>query len=130
MAREAFIQPDIIRMDLPGGGWVELKNKLSNGESKHLNAKAFSVAVDTNAVNGFVPVIDIGAFGMAKILAWVVDWDLTQNGKVMPINRDSVFNLDPEVATEIEGVIDAHVEALGREKNALDGNASVAVLSP
>lgn len=111
MGRNRFVTPATTRLALSSGDWLEVKKRLSAGERK---------AVAGSHLGRFAPdgsrIPDWEALAFSGILAYLVDWSLRDaEDKPVAITLAALKNLLEEDFKEIDGAIDAHMEAMDRE---------------
>lgn len=128
-----FVKPETVRVDLPGGQWLELKKQLTVGEERKQMA---ALVKEVRADGRMTP--DFEMVGKAEVLAYLVDWSLTgEDGKAVRIDTDArkaaaVDLLHPDKFRVIADAVSAHVKAQGdaseQEKNdqSSGGTASAA----
>lgn len=117
---QRFVTPAYKQLALSHGDWIRVKERLTYGESVRLQgAGAVDLLVNSGVDEAGQHIgIDLAAFEMARITAWVVEWSFAdERGKRVPVNRDTIESLDPDTAEEIKAAIDRHVEKLEAEKN-------------
>jgi hypothetical protein len=130
MGRTRFVQPDVVRLSLSDGDWIDVKRELNAGESR----RVFARLVKTMHFNEKAEV-DPEQVGLSKVAEFLVGWSLTDgDGKKVPISDAAINNLDADTYAEIVKAIDAH-EAVGdaaREalKNATGDTAKSSVTLP
>ena len=115
-----FVQPDTVRLDLPGGEWVEVKAELSWGEQQQMISAGIGFEGDVREMQsgGGKMAIHWVEFQVENLLVWIVDWSAKDaNGKAVPVTKQAIMNLHPAMAEALDAAITAHKEAL--EKNAL-----------
>lgn len=115
--RGHFVEPETVERHLDDGTFLELKRKLTYGEQQRLKSAGLTTmranAEDNSAEIG----TDFARFDLAKIECWVVDWGLKDaRGRVRAPSRETIENLDPDVAEEILEVINEHVAELESQK--------------
>lgn len=103
MGRNRFVQPESVRLSLSDGDWIEIKKRLNTGEVQAMYAQMRSSEER--------PGIDPGKVGIARVLAYLLDWSLTQHGKPVVVEASALRGLDPDDFAEIRDAIDAHVAA-------------------
>lgn len=107
MARCRFVQPDVVRLSLSEGDWIDVKKELNAGE----NRRVFSRLVKTMHFNEKANV-DPDQIGLSKVIEFLVGWSLTDvQGKPVPVSEPAINNLDAATYAEIVKLIDAHEEA-------------------
>jgi hypothetical protein len=130
MARCRFVQPDVVRLTLSDGDWIDVKKELNAGESR----KVFTRLVKAMHFNEKAEV-DPDQVGLSKVVEFLVGWSLVDaQGKPVPVSEAAINNLDSATYAEVVKVIDAHEaagdatrEALKNEKG--DENKSLAISS-
>lgn len=115
--RNAFVVPNTVRLPLPGdeSEWIEVKERLTYGEEQKLATASFtsvkysqSKADDGDSEIG----LDMKRHALHRIHTWVVDWNLEgENGKRVDLSMAAIENLHPDVADEINAVLDEHIKA-------------------
>ena len=97
-----FVMPDVVRLDISGGDWIEVKRRLNVAERRSITSRA----------------------EFAKVDAWVLDWSFVgADEKPVKFSAEAVRALDPASFAEIIDAIDAHEKAEEAVKNS---SASVA----
>ncbi len=130
MARCRFVQPDVVRLSLSDGDWIDVKKELNAGESR----RVFTRLVKAMHFNEKAEV-DPDQVGLSKVIEFLVGWSLTdQSGKPVPVSEAAINNLDGETYAEIVKAIDVHEAASDAAREALknakgDVSTSSAILS-
>jgi hypothetical protein len=109
-----FVNPDVVRLPLPDGQWIDVKKRLNAGESRKMFAR---VVKDMEA--GTKPKLDPEQVGLTKLIAYLVGWSFADDdGKPVKYSADALDNLDPDVYSEMIKAVDAHEDAqdAAREK--------------
>lgn len=97
MAKYRFVSPETQRIDLDGGDWIEVKQRLTIGE---LN-RATKQAVESG--------------GAAYLAMYLVDWSFADvNGKVVPINGKTYASVLSAVESLSIDEFNAVDEAMGQ----------------
>jgi hypothetical protein len=126
MARNRFVQPNTVRVDLTEGDWVELKEQISYAEAQRLYGamvrtwpqSAFGVGDPTGDDSKDVG-IDMARFAILRQQTWLTDWSFRDDqDKPVPLTRAAIENLDTETASEIDAAITAHQAAVQAKKAA------------
>lgn len=106
-----FVKPKEVVLPLPSGETLIVKARLNTGEQR----ERFDRMVST--VNGR-PVVDPMKVGHASVLAYLLDWTVTDEGRPVPIRGLSpdeltrvLNNLESEDYRTIIQAIDAHEKA-------------------
>lgn len=122
MARNRFVKPDTVRLSISDGDWLEVKKRLTAGEYRERLAREY-VQGDDQKLRA-----DLRQSGIALIVAYVVDWSLTDDGRVVPFSEDALRAVDIDTFREILRAVEAHDEAdeaaRSAEKNAPAGTNS------
>ena len=112
MSRCRFVQPDVVRLPLSDGDWIDVKKELNAGE----NRRVFARLVKAMHFNEKAE-IDPEQVGMSKVVEFLVGWSLTDAaGKAVPVSEAAISNLDSETYAEIVKAIDAHEEAGDKQR--------------
>ncbi len=129
------VVPDDVTLHISNGDWLVVKKRLNAGENK---AMVRAGTIDTG--DGLR--VDLMAAGLARIVAYLIDWSLTGlDGKVIPIRgksatqvTEALHSIDPDSYTEILRAIEAHEQAMqaerDAEKNAQGGEPASPAISP
>jgi hypothetical protein len=114
-----FVDPDVVRLNLTNGSWIEVKRELPFGEAERLRGMAYRVHVNTKDVDsGKVDDvrIDMSAYKIARMVAYIVDWNaLDKKGKPIKLTPAALAALKGKSADEVEKALDAHIEAMAVE---------------
>ena len=120
-----FVKPEVIRLEISDGDWIEAKKELSAGEQKEMFAKSIK---QMGGVMGKDPTWDMDAvvLSFSKVETYLVRWSLAEKddkGEVTPveISPESIRALDQPTFEEIEQAIDKHIESREKEKKATGG---------
>jgi len=121
MARIGIVKPDVQRLALAEGDWIEVKKFLAVGEKKRLEGAGVSAVrtanADTRTKQSFE--LDYERLTLARIEAYVVKWSFTDlEGNTLKVNPENISALTPEIATEIDEALDKHIEAMTAAKKA------------
>lgn len=131
-----FVRPDVTKLKISGGDTLVVKRRLNAGEQRAAFARMATAAADGSLHVNRLQV------GHAMVLAYLVDWSLTDDsGKVVEIRDrpieaiEAALNaLDSESYTEIKTAIEDHDaairEAREQEKNGPDGANESSAISP
>lgn len=103
-----------VRLPLSDGDWVEVKPRLSYGESQRLNS---AVLRSVKGVSGDNEVgIDYARFNILRLETWLVEWSFRDaRDKPVAVTRAAIENLDPQTAEEIDQALAAHIEAQAKK---------------
>ena len=110
-----FVLPESDRLPLSNGDWILVRRRLNTGQQRaHLHR---CTAVDDD--DG-VRRIDSLDHGLSTVVAYLLDWSLTDAAGPIPLRDETgrpfdptalaalVDNLDPDDFTEIKAAIEAH----------------------
>ena len=114
MGRYRFVSPDIVRLTLSDGDWIDIKKVLNTGEQRSMLAKTYQSVPGVDGLK-----LDINQVGLARVMAYLIGWsfcDAAGNG--VPLSESAVQNLEPDSFKEIMDAIDAHAEAQEKERTA------------
>lgn len=102
MARNRFVKPDTVRLSISEGDWLEVKKRLTAGEYRERLAREY-VQGDDNRLRA-----DLRQSGIALIVAYVVEWSLTDDGRAVPFTEDALRAVDIDTFREILHAVEAH----------------------
>jgi hypothetical protein len=123
MSRNRFVTPDTVRLPLSDGDWIEVKQRLTNGERRRLNSAALGKSMPLGAAVTEIAV-DFAEMGTARALTYIVDWSFEDDGRRVPVSREAFLSLDEPTADEIDKALDAHVEAMAGNSRMASVNGS------
>jgi len=104
MGRCRFVQPDVVRLPLSDGEWIDVKRELNAGEQR----RVFSRLVKALHFNEKAEV-NPEQVGLSKVVEYVVDWSLVDaGGKRVPVSEAAIGNLDGDTYGEIVRAVDVH----------------------
>ena len=116
MARSRFVVPDMVRLPLSDGDWIDVKKELNAGEQR----RVFTNLVKTMQA-GEKPELNPEQVGKTKILEYVVAWSFGTGAQAF--SASALDAIDPDSYAEIVAAVDAHDEAADKaraeRKNAL-----------
>lgn len=113
-----FVRPETKTIQISHGDWLLVKKRLSAGEQRAIFARLYLAGAD-----GALRVNPLQS-GLAQILAYLLDWSLTDDNGQQVVIRDKsaddiahiVDGLDPESFTEIREAIQRHEETMADER--------------
>jgi hypothetical protein len=124
-----FVSPDVVRLPLTEGDWIDVKKRLNTGEQRRVFAKMARDMVPGEKVK-----LDPEQVGIAKVLEYLIGWSLTDGVKPVPLSAAAVGNLEVETFNEIREAIEAHEEKQDaireQEKNEKAGGPASKPTSP
>ena len=131
-----FVRPETTKIDLTAGDWLLVKRRLTAGEERH----AFARIVKPHAA-GERLTFDVEQTGLAKIVAYLLDWSLVDDtGVIVPVRDQpaavveaALLALEPSSFNEIQRAIDTHERAEfdvhEAEKKTRDGERKLSPIS-
>ena len=93
-----FVSTELVRIELEDGEWVDIKSGLSLGDYEKI-----AIESDSDRPEGRI---------VATLLVVIKAWNLKDDGKDMPINRDSIERLDQDLAVRIITEVGKHNKGL------------------
>jgi hypothetical protein len=128
MPKYRFVEPDIVRLPLSDGDWIEVKRELTAGEQR----KLFGGMVRDYDKESGRPLLDPERVGRTRLSAYLLDWSFVdRQGKPVALNESAIDNLDVDTYAEINKALDVHEEAVERaRKNPQPGEPKSAATSP
>lgn len=108
-----FVEPDIVRLSLPGDHWIEVKRELTYGEEQDMYAR-----MRRQFSPGEAPLLDAAMIGSARMEAYIVGWSFTEHGKSTPISVGAFRQLKPRMARAIREALEQHEEVVTAEQEA------------
>jgi len=95
-----FISDELDQIDLGESYWVKIKKRMSYGAQQAL--MAHFVKIRQGAKDLEVNELDMAGGNIALLTINIKEWNLPgKDGKVMPINKDSICRLSPDIAEKI-----------------------------
>lgn len=89
-----FVSEGLTRLDLGNGEWIDIKPKLSVGDFEKIAADGRGETPETRIV--------------AVLLTVIKAWNLKDDNKEMPINRQSIERLEQDIALQIITQVGEH----------------------
>lgn len=122
MSRCRFVQPDVVRLTLSDGDFIDVKRQLNAGEQRRLFAHMMRDMTPGEKVT-LIP----EQVGRTKLEAYIVGWSFADaEGKPVPVSPSAIDNLDTETYAEMVKAIDDHEAVQEQEREARKQNPSVA----
>lgn len=118
-----FAQISTKRIEIGDGDWILIKEELSAGEQRQLQAAGLGgmTRSEGGAGDDMTIGVDWAKFSLARTLAFVTDWNAKdEQGNPVPFNEDTVRALDSDSLTRIETAISTHIEARDAAKKKAD----------
>jgi hypothetical protein len=101
-----FVQPEIVRLPLSGGEWIDVKKELNAGEQRRSFARMVK-----HFTAGEKAELNAEEVGRARVLEFIVGWSLVDGaGRPVPFSESALDNLAQESWTEISKAIEQHEE--------------------
>ena len=129
MSRSRFVTASTTRIDLSEGDWIEVRDRLPFGKQQKLASAGIGGVSGFDGTTDLSHVqigLDMGAFEIERIMAWMTDWSFRDDrDKVVAFSRSAVENLDSGIADEIRAALDAHISRIEDEKKARAGTNGV-----
>ena len=117
MSKYRFVEPDIVRLELSEGDWIEVKKELTYGEQQRLSNAAMTRFQEAGSATPRVE-LDFERYQIVRLKTWLVAWSFRDlAGKPVEITANSLSALHPDAAAEIDAALTAHIEALETAKN-------------
>jgi hypothetical protein len=122
-----FVTPVPIRLPLSGGRFVDIKERLTHGETEDMYALIWPHGL-----------MDRRVARTAKINAYLLSWSLMRQGTPVPMSPaldaqtrlDTIRGLQPDRAVEIYEAIAAHEAVLDAKKKIPPGAPAAGTTSP
>lgn len=119
MARCPIVRPDVKRLDLTDGDFLDVKKRLNTGEYRSMVTKQYQTSGDRMSIN-------LDQMGLSKVIAYVVGWSFVDlSGAPLPVNEQTIKASDPDVFREVLEAVEGHEAAMDaereQEKNAKAG---------
>jgi len=89
-----FVSGELVRINLDGDEWIDIKKKLSLGDFEKI-----AIESDSDRPEGRI---------VSTLLAIIKCWNLKDDGKDMPVNRDSIERLEQDLAVRIITEVGKH----------------------
>lgn len=134
MGRSPFVQPEIARLPLSDGTYIDIKKRLNHGEQEDMFFRMSPYVTETMQ-------LDRRQVRTAKVLAYLLGWSLTMNGEAdgppVPMSPElsedqrlsTIRSLDPVVFREMFDAIERHEEAMDKASQTQKKMASGAPVS-
>jgi hypothetical protein len=110
---DCFVQPEIVRLPLSDGRYIDIKKELTAYEQRH----SFAGLVKEMRAGEKV-MLDPEKVGFTKVMAYLLGWSFTQHGQPVEVNEGAVNTLQPKLYKEIVDAINAHEEQIDAEREA------------
>ncbi len=129
MGRCRVVQPEVVRIEISDGDFLDVKKQLNIGEYRRQFAEVYKQSASGGQT------IDLERIGKTKLLAYLVGWSFVDlSGAPLSVSESSVDALDTDTYQELVAAIDAHEtteqKARAARKNVQDGERASSVISP
>lgn len=127
-----FTKPDVDRIEISDGDWIEVRRDLNNGEVKKLEAAGQKppIAIDGKLYNN----IDWERYNIERAMIFMTAWSLRgEDDKPVRLDISALKALEPESFAEIDTAIVNHTIERALAKKALreaEAKAKEAQLTP
>lgn len=114
MARQVFVKPQQVRLELSEGDWIMVHRRLSFGEQEAMQARCMEQVemVDAEGKPQLRARINIAKYKVERMVGWMSDWSFADDeGNAVDVSREAIESLDPDIAGEIDAALDAHLTA-------------------
>lgn len=117
MGRNRFVGPEVTRIALSDGDWIEVKTLITNGDQKAIDsAGAMSPTLDPASGRVFTP-IDWQRCEIERAMVMVMDWSLhNAEDKPVKLSKDAMRSIDPESFEEIILAVNKHIVGIAIAK--------------
>ena len=121
MSRCRTVEPEIERLALSDGDFIDIKKRLNHGEQEDLFARMSPLQTPGEKIR-----LDSREVRTAKVLVYLVGWSLIDKAlKPIPMSPDlpesvrlsAIRSVDPESFTEMHDAIRAHEVKVAIRKN-------------
>jgi hypothetical protein len=116
MARNPFVKPEVVRLDLAEGDWVDVKKHLTAGEEARMSGAGLRQMTQEEGKPAFF--LDFEKLRMAQVETYVVAWSfVNEKGNQTKPTPENISALSGDVLKEIGDAIDEHVKRMTEEKS-------------
>jgi hypothetical protein len=113
MGRCRFVQPEMVRIPLSDGDFIDVKKALTWGEQQD----AFGDVVKSMPLGNDDAQLDAKRLRIVKALTYIVGWSFCDaQGVPQPVNESTMRGLDDETGREISTALTAHEEQMARSR--------------
>ena len=123
-----FVKPEIVRLDLGDGEWIEIKKRLTVAEQRKLQTAGFNKISTPADGSEDTPSVDIdwSRMTLARVLTYLTEWSIRDDkDKPVRITEATIGTLDPDAFAEIDDAIEKHIEAMEEEKKQKPGGTKL-----
>lgn len=127
MGTNRFVKPQVVRLPLSAGDYIDVKRRLNTGEQQELFAVMAPLVTPGEKVQ-----LNSRMALTAKVMAYLLAWSFTDDGQPVPVTLGAVNGLDPDTFREIRDAIETHEDVVDQEiadqkKVPSSGNGSLAI---
>lgn len=108
-----MVLPRVVRLPLSDGEWIDVKAQLNHGEAQGVLERCYEAGADGELRQKPFRIVQ------ATITAYLIDWsasDLPIRGEPVSVIEQALNTISQERFKEIQQAIDAHSEAVDRER--------------
>ena len=116
-----FVTPDVERIQLTNGDWIEVKKELTVGEERRYRSAGMRNITPNDGGQSTIE-IDWGMMAIARAMAYLVDWSDKRPIAKDADRRSAIESLAQEDFNEIDQAIETHIAKQVDAKNAKSGN--------
>jgi len=116
MSRNRFVSPEVVRLELSDGDWIEVKKRLGIAAQKRIESAMIRGVQGSDIQRGANPRdvelrLDTTAAYIAKLKAYLLDWSFKgADDKPVRVSDSAIENLDPDTADEIITVLNKFLD--------------------
>ena len=112
MPRCPLVRPDVVRLPLSDGDFLDVKKRLNTGEWRAMVTSQYNASHDHVTLN-------LDQMGLSKVLAYVVGWSFVDfDQKPLAFNEQTIRGMDPDVFREVLDAVERHEEAQDTSRSA------------
>jgi len=109
-----FVQPEIVRLTLSTGDWLDVKRELTAGEYRHYQAAMMKDGVIPSGQS--IP-LDPEKVGLVRVLEHVVAWSFTDfEGRPVPVSEAALKSMYKAMLVEMIDVVTRHEVAADAQR--------------
>jgi hypothetical protein len=99
---QAFVYDEVNRIEFDDGEWVDIKQQMNYGDQQRLAASYVKAGRKLRADEDTDLELDLEAGNLTLLLINIKAWSFKDsNGKIAPINKETIGNLHPKVAERL-----------------------------
>lgn len=108
MARLRLVNPEVSRIDLGDGEWIEVRRELTAGEQRRAMTRMIS---SVDMAGRMTP--NMEQLGKTEVIAYLLDWSLRDaNDKPVAVSEAAVDALSPESFKVIADAVESHIQSV------------------